>query len=63
MCARTVNIGTGERKLGDRLDVGRGGSVVEEFREFVLNWIFHVENEDGVGVEGDFLGLPGIIGF
>jgi hypothetical protein len=45
------------------LDVGRGGSVVEEFREFVLNWIFHVENEDGVGVEGDFLGLPGIIGF
>jgi hypothetical protein len=39
------------------------GSVVDEFRKVVLNWIFRVENEDAVGVERDFPGLAGRGGF
>jgi hypothetical protein len=62
MRARTVNIGAGGRKWGCRL-LGSEGSVVDEFREVVLNWRIGVEDEDGVGVERDFLSLPVIGGF
>jgi len=62
MRVRVVNLSAGGWNWSCRASVP-AGSVVEEFREFVLGWRIGIENEDAVGVERDFPDLPGIGGF
>lgn len=59
---RVVNLNADEQNLWWRCSVP-AGSIVEEFREFVLRWRVRVEDEGAVGVEGEFRCLPGGGGF
>ena len=54
--------GWGESVVACRCSVP-AGSVVEEIREFVLNWGIGIEDECAFSVEGEFRCLPGCGGF
>ena len=59
---RVVNLNADEQNLWCRCSVP-AGSIVEEFREFVLSRRVGVEDEGAFSVEGAFDCLPGGGGF